>query len=129
MPQDTANPLELSTKLDQELSKRFIELDPAGYFIIFIDAEHQLICASHFTNTINEKGLAVDPATGKVIPVKGQVRREPTQIFKGRTAKELCIEIMEKQQIITKFDHAAYLGREAQRAEYALRHHQIYVQD
>lgn len=128
MPQDTVNLTKLD-QIDQELSKRFIDLDPNGYFLIYLDLERQLICASHFTNSINEKGLAVDPDTNQVIPVKGAVRREPTQVFTGRTAKELCIEILEKQQIVSKFDHAAYLGREAQRAEYALRYHQIYIQD
>jgi len=31
-----------------------------------------LICAKHFTNVINERGLAVDPETGKPIPVRGR---------------------------------------------------------
>ena len=54
-------------KLDDQLSKRHIALDPGGYFIIYIDRENSLICTKYFTNIINEKGLAVDPETGEVI--------------------------------------------------------------
>ena len=61
--------------IDDELSKRHIDLDPGGYFIIYLDRDTGLICAKHFTNVINDKGLAVDPATGKVIPAKGKVER------------------------------------------------------
>lgn len=52
-------------------------------------------------------------------------------LFTGRTAKELCVEIFEKTQPcpVTLFDHAAYLGREAQRAELALLQQQEYIQD
>ncbi len=54
--------------IDYKLSKRFLELDPAGYFIIYLDRGAGLICAKHFTNEINEQGLAIDPETGKPIP-------------------------------------------------------------
>jgi dihydropteroate synthase len=119
------------TALDNELSKRHIDLDPSGYFIIYLDREAGLICAKHFTNIINEKGLAVDPATGKVIPAKGKVERTAETIFTGRTAKELCVKIIEETQPcpLTMLDHAAYLGREFVRAEYALLNGVEYIQD
>jgi dihydropteroate synthase len=118
-------------KLDDEYSNRYIELDPAGYFIIYLDREAGLICAKHYTNVINEQGLAVDPDTGKVIPCKGKVERTATQLYTGRTAKELCIKIFEESNQIplTMFDHAAYLGREFMRAEYALFNGEDYIQD
>lgn len=117
--------------IDKKLSGRFIALDPGGYFIIYLDVEAGLICAKHFTNVIDDRGLAIDPATGKPIPVRGKVERTPTQVFKGRTAKELCIEIFEKNQpsLVTLLDHAAYLGREFVRAEIALINSSEYVQD
>ena len=120
----------LST-IDNELSKRHIDLDPGGYFIIYLDREAGLICAKHFTNVINEKGLAVDPETGKVIPAKGKVERTAETLFTGRTAKELCVKIFEQTQPcpVTMFDHAAYLGREFVRAENALINGEEYVQD
>lgn len=118
--------------LDDKLSKRFIELDPAGYFLIYLDTDAGLICAKHFSNTINDKGLACDPETGKPLSVRGQNVRKETQIFTGRTAKELCIKIFEDRENpcpITYLDHAAYLGREFVRAETALINGVEYVQD
>ncbi|MEO1374304.1 MAG: DUF4346 domain-containing protein [Cyanobacteria bacterium J06635_10] len=117
--------------IDDKLSQRHIDLDSAGYFIIYIDREVGLIFAKHFTNIIDERGLAVDPETGKVIPAKGKVERTHTTIYSGRTAKELCVKIFEETQPcpITMFDHAAYLGREFVRAEVALVSGQEYVQD
>jgi len=118
-------------QIDDELSKRSLALDPSGYFIIYVDRQQNLICAKHYSNFINEQGLAVDPETGKPIPAKGKVDRQAVQLFTGRTAKELCVEIFEKTQPcpVTLFDHAAYLGREAQRAELALLQQQEYIQD
>ncbi len=118
-------------EIDQELSKRHLELDPGGYFIVYLDREQNLICAKHFTNTIDERGLAVDPETGKPIPAKGKVSRDSFLLFQGFTAKQLCVEIFERTTPcpVTMFDHAAYIGREAQKAEAALRHNQEYIQD
>ncbi|HEY9703026.1 MAG TPA: DUF4346 domain-containing protein [Allocoleopsis sp.] len=119
------------TDIDNELSKRDIELDPEGYFIIYIEREKGLICAKHFTNTINEQGLATDPETGKVIPAKGKVDRPSFTLYEGRTAKELCVKIIEETQTcpLSKLDHAAYLGREFVRAEFALISGADYTQD
>ncbi|HEY9749465.1 MAG TPA: DUF4346 domain-containing protein [Allocoleopsis sp.] len=126
------NPLvEAVTALDNKLSNRYIDLDPGGYFIIYIDREANQICAKHYTNTINDRGLATDPETGEVIPVRGKVERTHTKIYSGRSAKELCIQLFESQEpsLVTKLDHAAYLGRELVRAEIAMLSGQEYVQD
>jgi dihydropteroate synthase len=117
--------------IDNKLSKRHIDLDPAGYFVIYLDREASLICAKHFTNIINEKGLAVDPETGKVIAARGKVERVAETVFTAKTAKELAVKIIEETKPIplTMFDHAAYLGREFTRAEYALISGEEYIQD
>ena len=121
---------DLST-IDAQLSKRFIHLDPAGYFIIYVDHDAGLICVKHYTNSINEKGLAIDPETGKPFPVRGKVSRTPTQLFTGRTAKEVGIRLTEEANPcpLTKLDHALYLGRELVRAELALIQGIDYIQD
>ncbi len=118
-------------EIDRELSKRPIALDPGGYYIIYVDRDRDLICVKHFTNNIDARGLAIDPDTGKPIPAKGKVDRQPTKVFQGHTAKQLCVEIIEQLSPcpITMLDHAAYLGRELQRAEWALIHNQDYIQD
>ena len=117
--------------IDDKLSQRHIDLDPGGYFIIYLTREEGLIYAKHFTNVIDERGLAVDPETGKVIPARGKVERTHTTVFSGRTAKELCVKIFEEQEPppVTQLNHAAYLGREFVRAEIALVTGQDYVQD
>lgn len=117
--------------IDDELSKRPLDLDPAGYFVIYLDREQSLICAKHFSNTINEQGLATDPETGEVIPAKGKVTRTAEALYTGRTAKELCVKLLEQTQPVpvSMFDHAAYLGRELMRAEQALVTGAEYVQD
>lgn len=119
------------TAIDDKLSQRHIDLDPQGYFIIYIDANERLIYAKHFTNFIDERGLAVDPETGKVIPARGKVERNHTTVFSGRTAKELCVKIFEQTQPcpVSFLNHAAYLGREFVRAEVALVTGKEYVQD
>jgi dihydropteroate synthase len=133
-PSSSTEPFDQSQRraLDDQLSKRYIELDPGGYFLIYLDEPQGLICAKHFANIINDKGLACDPATGKPLPVRGVVERVPTHTYSGRTAKELCIAIFEDPATpcpITYLDHAAYLGREFVRAEFALNAGQPYVQD
>lgn len=123
--------VETLADLDNKLSNRFIDLDPAGYFIIYIDREAGLIGAKHYSNVINDKGLACDPETGEPLPCNGRLERRPTATFTGRTAKELCIQIFEaaKPCPITCLDHAAYLGREFVRAEMALLNGEQYIQD
>lgn len=118
--------------LDDRLSNRFIDLDPEGYFLIYLDVAAGLICAKHFTNVINDKGLACDPETGEPLPCGGGAPRQHSQVYTGRTAKELCIAIFESTEApcpVSRLDHAAYLGREFVRAEQALLAGQPYVQD
>lgn len=117
--------------IDDKLSQRHLNLDPGGYFIIYLDRDAGLIYAKHFTNVIDERGLAVDPETGEVIPARGKVERTHTTVYAGKTAKEICVKIFEETQPspVTLLDHAAYLGREFVRAEMALISGQEYVQD
>ncbi len=127
--------------LDTKFSDRHIDLDPKGYFLIYLDRSAGLICADLYSNSINDAGIACDPLTGKPLPCSGKLERKPVEEFRGRTAKELCIALFEIPQIeksqserpqesaIDRLDHAAYLGREAMRAEMALYGGEEYVQD
>ena len=121
-----------------QYSKRHIDLDSAGYFIIYVDREEQEIVAKHYTNIINKNGVACDPDTGKPIPCSAGYVRPPSTIFRARTAKELQIRIFEDEnqnndshhaRTVSKLDHACYLGREFARAELALITGDEYVQD
>ncbi len=121
----------MTKSIDDELSKRDLALDPAGYFIIYIDRENKLLVAEHYTNEINDQGLAVDPATGEVIPARGGAKRVPNAIFKGPTAKSVCVQIFENTSPVpvSQFSHSAYLGRELQKAELAMETNTPYLQD
>jgi len=46
----------LDAAVDDELSKRPLDLDPAGYFIIKVDRSAKEIVAEYFTNIINKNG-------------------------------------------------------------------------
>ena len=80
----TANPdLQMACQqLDDELSRRDIALDPAGYFIISVNREEQCIVVSHYANVINSRGVACDPVTGKPIPCDGSYKPTPTHVFR-----------------------------------------------
>jgi hypothetical protein len=118
-------------QLDDQLSQRFIALDPAGYFLIRVDADAGELVAEHFSNAINERGLATDPETGEVLACRGGGPRSPQAVFRGRTAKELGILLTEADGPlpVSRLDHALYLGRELQKAEHCLLAGLPYLQD
>ena len=115
---------------DRKLSQRDIFLDPSGYFIIKIDQINKKIVVEHYLNNIDEKGIALDPITNKPIQCDKQNKRQYNKIFEGNTAKEIGILITEKNNnLISKLDHALYLGRELQKAEECLLKDDEYIQD
>lgn len=118
-------------QLDDQLSQRFIDLDPSGYFLIRIDREAGELVAEHYGNGIDDRGLATDPDTGEVLSCRGGGPRVPMAVFRGRTAKELGIALTESEgpHPLSRLDHALYLGRELQRAETCLEQGFDYVQD
>ena len=117
--------------IDEKLSRRFIDLDPKGYFIIKLDKSTNEILAEHYSNDIDQRGRAINPEDGKPLECKGGEKRKPLNIYKGKTAKEVGIKISEgnKDLPISRLDHALYLGRELQRAENCLKDQQTYIQD
>ena len=115
---------------DNKLSQRDIVLDPSGYFIIKTDQINKTIIVEHYLNNIDEKGIALDPITNKPIQCDKQNKRKYNNIFEGNTAKEMGILITEKNNnLISKLDHALYLGRELQKAEECLLKDEEYIQD
>lgn len=80
-------------------------LDPAGYFVVYPDRIHQSLSLEHYTN-------------------QGVLDR----VLTATTATALYASVIEAQ-LITRLDHAAYLGRELARAEHALQSGEDYVQD
>ena len=80
-------------------------LDPAGYFVIYPDRFHQQLMLEHYSN-------------------KGMLTRR----FTASSAASMYITVI-RAELISRLDHAAYLGRELARAEFALRTGEQYTQD
>ena len=117
--------------LDDKLSKRQIELDPKGYFLIKIEPINNELILEHYLNDIDQKGRAIDPESGKPIGCKTKSKNQPSNIYRGKSAKQLGIQISEGHGPfpISHLDHAIYIGRELQRAEQCLTTGKQYIQD
>ena len=79
--------------------------DPAGYFVIYVDRDRGVLTLEHYTN----EGML-------------------DALFAGSSAAELYTPAIERD-LISRLDHAAYLGRELARAEAALHTGATYRQD
>lgn len=79
--------------------------DPAGYFVVYVDALRRKLILEHYRND----GVLVN-------------------LIEGVSAAELYVPAVERS-LVTRLDHAAYLGRELARAESALQTGEPYVQD
>ena len=128
LEEDLINSIKL---LDAKLSKRQIELDPKGYFLIKIEPKTNELILEHYLNDIDQKGRAIDPKSGEPIGCKTKSRNQPNNIYRGKSAKQLGIQISEGHGPfpIGHLDHAIYIGRELQRAEQCLITGKQYIQD
>ncbi len=82
-------------------------LDTMGVFRITLDRNEETIVALHFAKLQADK---------------------PSNIVKGRTAEGVYAEIVERG-LVTRLDHASYLGSELAKAEIALKTGKEYIQD
>jgi dihydropteroate synthase-like protein len=81
--------------------------DPQGVFRIMVDRHAETIVALHFATAEAET---------------------PSSIVKGETAEAVYAKIVE-MGLVTRLDHAAYLGSELAKAEIALKTGKEYIQD
>ena len=128
LQEDLINSIKL---LDAKLSKRQIKLDPKGYFLIKIEPKTNELILEHYLNDIDQKGRAIDPKSGEPIGCKTNRRNQPNNIYRGKSATQLGIQISEGHGPfpISHLDHAIYIGRELQRAEQCLINGKQYIQD
>ena len=117
--------------LDDKLSKRQIKLDPNGYFLIKVEPKTNELILEHYLNNIDQKGRAIDPESGEPISCKTKRRNQPSKIYRGKSAKQVGIQISEGHGPfpLSCLDHAIYIGRELQRAEQCLITGEQYIQD
>ena len=127
---DSSKSFDEKINIDDNLSNRYIDLDPNGYFIIKVDLVENKIILEHYLNNINDDGYALDPETNEPIKCDSANKRVSNEVFEGISAKQLGIFITEERDdLITRFDHALYLGRELQKAEECLYKRLPYIQD
>ena len=128
LQEDLINSIKL---LDAKLSKRQIELDPKGYFLIKIEPKTNELILEHYLNDIDQKGRAIDPESGEPIGCKTKSKNQPSNIYRGKSAKQLGIQISEGHGPfpISHLDHAIYIGRELQKAEQCMTTGKQYIQD
>jgi len=82
-------------------------LDAEGMFKIAVDRVENVLVVVHYASFGMDK---------------------PINIIKGKTAEEVYAKIMQLG-LVTRLDHAAYLGSELAKAEIALRTGKEYIQD
>ena len=80
-------------------------MDPKGYFLIRIDKEKKLL----------EVGLCKKDNKVEVM-------------IKGKRPQDVYFEVA-KRELISRLDHASYLGKELEKAYLALKYNLEYIQD
>ena len=98
-------PVELPIETVSAEEPRRLVPDPAGYFVVYPDARAGRLVLEHYT-----KAGVLDC------------------VIQGNSSSALYSAAVERE-LLTRLDHAAYLGRELARAEHSLRTGEIYVQD
>eukprot|EP00957_Ditylum_brightwellii_P205373 15343601-Ditylum_brightwellii.AAC.1 len=114
--------------LDKFLSSRSIRMDSKGYFLVKL--KEKRIFASFHSCMKNANGELCD-LQGNKLSCHGK-GPEAMKTWSARTAKELTKFIFEDWNDIkdvVSVSHAAYIGREAQRAEFCLYSNIAYQQD
>eukprot|EP00956_Cyclotella_meneghiniana_P023468 scaffold45705_cov89-Cyclotella_meneghiniana.AAC.2 len=115
--------------LDKHLSLRGMKMDDKGY-LIFKIADKRII-ASLYSCIMNDEGEICDLNGVKIKCCDGNTR-QPMKEWSARTAKELNVMMLEEWKDANKIfsiGHAAYIGREAMKAEQALYANSFYQQD
>ncbi|MBS3816527.1 MAG: DUF4346 domain-containing protein [Candidatus Thermoplasmatota archaeon] len=91
-----------------------IEFDEKGFFVIMVDHEDQEIVVEHYLNVQKEGKLEVE--TGEL-----------NKVITGTSARAICDTLVE-EELVSRLEHATYLGRELQKAEIALKNDLEYEQ-
>eukprot|EP00581_Thalassiosira_minuscula_P033314 CAMPEP_0183786324 /NCGR_PEP_ID=MMETSP0739-20130205/66965_1 /TAXON_ID=385413 /ORGANISM="Thalassiosira miniscula, Strain CCMP1093" /LENGTH=365 /DNA_ID=CAMNT_0026030365 /DNA_START=111 /DNA_END=1209 /DNA_ORIENTATION=+ len=117
--------------LDKFLSARGLTMDDKGYFMVKLDHSKGVIRVTYHSCIKNDKGEICDVHGNKISCCSGK-SPDPMETFEARTAKEMTVKIFERwehaKELVT-VGHAAYIGREVQKAEQCLFAGKFYQQD
>jgi tetrahydromethanopterin S-methyltransferase subunit A len=103
-PFTTTTPLVAANPIPAEEPTRLV-LDPAGYFVVYPDDRRQRLMLEHYSNA----GVL-------------------DCLLEGHSAAALYMAAIARN-LVSRLDHAAYLGCELARAEHSLKTGEPYVQD
>jgi tetrahydromethanopterin S-methyltransferase subunit A len=103
-PAEPFTPQRLVQVVHGYVAERMIS-DPSGYFVVYTDRSRALLSLEHYADS----GVL-------------------DAVIEGQTAAEVYTPAIERG-LLSRLDHAAYLGRELARAEQSLRLGEAYVQD
>lgn len=118
--------------LDKFLSTRNLTMDEKGYFLMELDHAEGVIRATYHSCIKNDRGEICDARGIKIKCGSNDGRPAPMETFEARTAKDLTVAIFERWEhagSLVSVGHAAYIGREAQKAEQCLYAGEFYQQD
>lgn len=96
----------------KKIPQKDVILDPNGFFVIEIDIEKKEIRVEYYSNVYKEKRI-----------VSGILEK----VFTGDKADSLCDTIVTYIPNLLP-THYMYLGRELQKAEYAMEKNKKYIQ-
>ena len=94
-----------TVQLSRAVAPVGVTLDPDGYFVVFPEQRRKTLILEHYSN----QGVL-------------------DAVFEGDSPAALAFTVIQKK-LISRLDHAAYLGGELARAERALETDEPYVQD
>ena len=102
----------IEAKKDRKMVK-----DPSGFFVIFLDRPRREIVVEFYEGVTKDVKSKKKIGTGKL-----------KLVVCGTRAEALC-HTTAREDLVSRFEHSAYLGRELQKAEIALKNGLDYTQD
>ena len=103
----------ITEKIEAVENKKVV-LDPKGFFVIFLDRRENKIIIEQYENVYKDgKNLVRSGKLGKIIV--------------GDNSQAI-IDTLVRENLISRLDHAGYLGRELMKAEIALKNGLKYEQ-
>ena len=96
----------------KKTAEKDVNLDSAGFFVIELDKQRNEIRVEYYTNVYKKERI-----------VSGSLEK----VFTGAKADAIC-DTIAKNVLNLLPEHYMYLGRELQRAEWALEKNKKYIQ-
>jgi len=101
-----------------------VVLDPKGFFVILLDRNKGEIVVEHYKTEWDKEAAKKYSGDWRTCMKSHKLDK----IITGKSADEIAHTII-REGLVSRFEHAAYLGRELQKAENALKNNLPYEQE